>query len=473
MVQSLDTRYDTLQQHLFVRANDLTYTQLTDLIRRETHRIDLDSSTRQLYSAKAEAPAGKTVCTHCLSLGFTRHHDVSQCYTKYPHLRPAAKEKAAPAKSSGPRAPDPNSKRSQKTLRAIQKFREDAKAAKAPQPAAAAATMTNKHITAEPLAPSGANDRTNWHIHTEPSESTEYDVHALRQQLPRANTIEFEADSGSQGNYAPTPAHLQNYHGAGHDGHTIVCALNSRSPTEGVGSLGNIMDKVYVNHKIAGHIMSIPDQYLHDRATLFHPQHGVIITRAEDMDVSYRNVIASGALRNGTFKVDVPIEPAPVRKLHQLTAAEKTEAKAQMQLARLGYPGPARIVQMARDPSYHLDLPTNISVDAFKVDQNDVYQLAKSREQPHRNFNMHITAKQPFEKIHVDCITMPIVGYGGVKYTMVVTCDYSAWTYSTNLVSRDQVPDALKTWIKTFVEPLNLKCGSCVTTTQGSRSAPR
>ena len=449
LLNSLDSRYETLKQALFVRSEEMSYEELTDTIRVQTNRIDLaggSASTSTVYAIQQARNGGKPVCSYCLTQGFTRNHEVSQCWTKHPELRPAVKSlKPAPAAASS-RTRDPSSKRS---VKALKKAAADANAA-----LAAATEKAAKKVTVEP---NSSDSLDCWHIRAESADAPASAVHALRQQLQRGNVLEFEADSGSQANYAPTALHLQNYRTAGHDGHTIVCATGSRTATEGVGSVNSWLDKVYVNEKIVTPILSIPCQFTKGNATLFHPTHGVVLCRAEDMHVSFRNPIATGGLREGTFKLDVFVDPASRQSYVNLTSAERAEARCQLQLARLGYPGPARIVQLAREPAYHLDLPTTVSVADFKVDQNDVYQLAKSREQPHRNLGMKIKAKKPFQQIHVDCIVEPLVGYGNVKYSMVITCDYSGYSHSVNLTSRALVPSALNAWVKTFVKAHGFK----------------
>lgn len=124
------------------------------------------------------------------------------------------------------------------------------------------------------------------------------------------------------------------------------------------------------------------------------------------MRITFRNPIAVGGLRNGAFVVDIPVAKKP-EKIQYLkaTQSERLEAKCNLWLGRFGFAGPARIIALARDPAYKIDLPKTVTLDAFKIAENDIYQLAKSRERPHRNLGMKITATKPFEMIHIDCIT--------------------------------------------------------------------
>lgn len=457
-VQGLNMKYDPLKQNLFVRGDDLKYSELCDVIKSNCQRIDFERGdapnmqTNSLYGLRQQ-PNGKSPCPHCASLGQTKYHEVSQCWAKYPSLKPVrnntAQAAAAPAPNSN-RPKDPNSKRSQKAAKKL-----------AAAATAAGNTKSNKQVHTE----ENSDVFHAWLLHVENADD-DAAAHTAHLLPHRAQTVEFEADSGAQCNYMPSPALLQNYKTANHGGHTIVCATGSRSVTEGAGNIGSILPKVYVNSKIVNNIMSVSAQFEQGRATLFHPKYGVVIANADDMQVSFSNPIATGGLRNGTFKVDVPLAPvvaapvtaAPLKLQYaKATSTERLDAKCQLWLGRLGYAGPGRIVSLARDPDYKTGLPTDVKIESFHTDQNDVYQLAKSREQPHRNKNMKITATKPFEMIHIDCITEPVVGYNGKKYTLNITCDYSAWTHTVNLATRSEVPAALNTWIKTFVEPLHFK----------------
>lgn len=438
-VQGLSSRYEALKQNLFVRGDDIPYAELCETIKLNCQRIDITAGLvpgiSPLYALRPSG--GKPECPFCKGKGTVKYHELKDCWAKYPHLRPPSRTPVVAA-PSGDRAKDPNSKRSLKAARK----------------AAAANEKASKQMHSD-------EERNSWHTHAEHDKPDDSDLHALRKQSPPTQTIEFEVDSGSECNYMPTSEHLENYRTANHGGHTIVCATGSRNPTEGAGSIGEVLPKVFVNSKIVNPIMAVIAQYNAGRATLFHPKYGVVIAAADDMVVSYTNPIATGGVRNGAFKVDIPITPrmpqANKIQFVKATARERLEGKCNLQLGRFGFAGPARIAALAKDPAYKLDLPAKVPIDAFKIQENDVYQLAKSREKPHRNLGMKITAKKPFELVHIDCITEPVAGYGGVKYTLVATCDYSAWTYAVNLVSRADVPKALQTWIRTFVEPLHFK----------------
>ena len=105
-------------------------------------------------------------------------------------------------------------------------------------------------------------------------------------------------------------------------------------------------------------------------------------------------------------------------------------AKAGLTLERLGYPSPDRVMLLAKDPAYGLGLPSNLSKEAFRVAENDVYQLGKSHKQPNKNLHMTVTATRPWERIHID---ISYINITTIKYIVRINVKQNSanWKYIT------------------------------------------
>ena len=108
-----------------------------------------------------------------------------------------------------------------------------------------------------------------------------------------------------------------------------------------------------------------------------------------------RDRLLIGKLEDGMYRVKVHTTPKTYAKAAAATPVPphpKLVAKAQLHLKRFGYPSPDRIILLAKDPAYNLDLPQTISKEAFRVNENDVYQIGNSQcfktvaTGPHRYF---------------------------------------------------------------------------------------
>jgi hypothetical protein len=108
---------------------------------------------------------------------------------------------------------------------------------------------------------------------------------------------------------------------------------------------------------------------------LFHPEHGAVIASSTDFDVRYKNPLLLGNLRHGMFQVQMKTTKKALKtsvhsKPQSLAApvpdlVPKHIAKAGLTLERSGYPSPERVLILAKDPTYGLDLPSNLSKEAF------------------------------------------------------------------------------------------------------------
>ena len=130
----------------------------------------------------------------------------------------------------------------------------------------------------------------------------------------------------------------------------------------------------------------------------------------------------------------------------------KHVAKAGLTLERLGYPSPERVLILARDPAYGLGLPSNLSKEAFRTAENDIYQIGKSHKQANKNLHMKVTATKPWELIHID-ISYIEPNYKSERYQLTATCDYSGAVLTKTLKTRDLLVPCLKRWNNQVIQP--------------------
>ena len=176
-----------------------------------------------------------------------------------------------------------------------------------------------------------------------------------------SDSIIFDVDTGAENHYVPTAeAHKLDNYSTIHSGHTLVCANNTEEVTTGRGSIRGKLDTVYSMRSFPHALLSVPTLVRDGKAALFHPAHGVIIAAATDFKVQYRNPLLIGKLEDGMYRVKVHTMPKTYAKAAAATPVPlhpKLVAKAQLHLERFGYPSPDRIILLAKDPAFNLDLP--------------------------------------------------------------------------------------------------------------------
>ena len=190
-------------------------------------------------------------------------------------------------------------------------------------------------------------------------------------------------------------------------------------------------------------LLSIPQLYNDDIATVFHPRHGIMIAKASDMIVNCSHALGRGRYINGTFMMDICISNENSVNISQGSIASSPAAaeqarhlgipmaiapvvdistKAILWYKRLGYTSPQRIVEaIKRNLIRGVNLPKDISTSHFKIDQVEASQLAKSKAQPHRNLNMKKHSTRPYEMLHIDYKHVGISSWGGAIGLLTTT----------------------------------------------------
>jgi hypothetical protein len=221
--------------------------------------------------------------------------------------------------------------------------------------------------------------------------------------------------------------------------------------------------------------------YKEGKATLFHPDHGVVIANAKDMKVKCDAALCIGRLEDDRFIVNlhtdktgktncspdaVPSTPSYAATVaNQETtptkASSKTSnsSKAMLQFKRLGLASPSRILEIhKRRLAYKIDLPSDLTIGDFSaVQSEDAFHQARSRAKAHHNFHSSKKTGQPFAKLWFDIKSVSHPSYSNCSYFIVIVCDYTRWKACIPLTKKSQLTEHFQTWYSQFVLPLGYK----------------
>ena len=447
MLEIIGVDYPALREQLFL-VEGLSTEQLEARILEGTERLDFERAqdTYRVSQVGYSDPGSNDnkYCPYCLKHKNKRlTHKESNCYAKHPEKRPKDDDNTKKDVPKGPQKPNPKSKTSLRKANQLLKK-----------------TLADHNIKI------GADGTTSqaWLACTKITSRV-----SAAAALHSDDSIIFDVDTGAENHYIPTSeAHKLDHYSTDHTGHTVVCANNTEDQTRGCGSIQGKLPKVYAMDNFQHALLSVPTLIKDQKAALFHPEYGVVIANATDFDVRYKNPLLLGNLQHGMFQVKMRTSSKPSKTYAQIASLPKSQvhspatpvndldpkhiAKAGLTLERLGYPSPDRVMLLAKDPAYGLGLPSNLSKEAFRVAENDVYQLGKSHKQPNRNLHMKVTATRPWELIHID-ISYIEPNYKGERYQLTATCDYSGAVLTKTLKTRDLLVPCLKRWHSQVIQP--------------------
>jgi hypothetical protein len=210
-----------------------------------------------------------------------------------------------------------------------------------------------------------------------------------------------------------------------------------------VGSVtipGKLSDPIYVMKQWSSNLLSVPKLVKDNKAVLFHPTHGVVISPAEDMNVSCQNALAIGKLNaDDTFTVQIHVDP-PKAESNWVTVTKKgrssqahlattREERAGLIFRRVGFTNPNRLIALQQQGA-RTDLPANASLTDFKLAlTEEAYHQARSKAHPHKSKTSQQRSKHPFEKIHIDLKAVNKPSYGGNLYALVIVDDFSRFKF--------------------------------------------
>jgi hypothetical protein len=303
-------------------------------------------------------------------------------------------------------------------------------------------------------------------------------ANAVRQASePKPGIITFEVDSGASAHFVTTKTGLD-----GFDPTSSICVevADQRSMlTSGKGHIANKVQDVHVAPDFGNNLLSVMSLYKDGLATIFHPRHGVLVARAEDLHIKCSEVLCKGRVEDDSFLIDIHTspnvsasrsthdpKPVPVTKTSYAAMAAKSKPttttiqvrdKAELWVRRLGYPSPSRVVKLVQNRANRIDLPASIAASDIPSKELDAYHEGKDHAHPHRDLGSKKSTSVPFQLVHMDVKVVNIESYGRAKYILVIVCDFTRWKTSLPLIHKYDVIPALERWHQQFVVPLGYK----------------
>jgi hypothetical protein len=224
---------------------------------------------------------------------------------------------------------------------------------------------------------------------------------------------------------------------------------------------------VHVVLSIGENLLSIPQLYDRNIATIFHPIFGIMIAHAKSMFVKCAKPLAIGRYEDGTFLIDVVLgdkrpginatEGAVAGSNRAADRAKELEiplaitpvvtlsAKAILWYQRLGYIAVPTLVDAIRhNLLVAVNLPASFQVTDFPIANVVESQLAKSTAQSHRNLHSRKHLSRPYEMLHVDYKSMEIRSWGGATGSSTIVDDFSSSIHKIPLSSKHQFVDKFK-----------------------------
>jgi hypothetical protein len=448
-------RFEALKSSMDLNSK-LTLDLCCETILRECEYLDTlsrleslstPSSATALQTRTSSKSSNKSkVCTHCKKKG----HQVDECYALHPELQ-------SKKSSSGK-----DSKKKQ-----------------------AAKVTSESSSTATAQA---------WSVHVKPPSA--HTAIANAHSSTASDVITMEVDSGASDHFVTSPRGLSNF-----DPHyrvTVQVADDREIITQGRGDILGKLKGLHVAPTFSNNLLSVPKLCSEKKAVVFHPDHGVVISEAKDVQISWKAKIATGQLGpNGTYNIQVRIPPTASSQVHTvstpsaqpssvasaspaantspssprgprvsqdtalqgLPSAETVlRSKANLWFRRLGYASPNRILLAMKHKLFvGPTFPVQTPHDFFGAANDDAYNLARSKAAPHINLSGKKSSSRPFELLHMDIKDSTHTSYGGHRYFAVVVDDYTRWKSVLPLKKKSDLVSALRDWYPTTVSSHGFK----------------
>jgi hypothetical protein len=253
-----------------------------------------------------------------------------------------------------------------------------------------------------------------------------------------------------------------------HDNSKFSLADTSLVVSQGSGLMPGKNLKVNIIKSFSENLLSIPQLFEMNYATVFHPTHGIIIANANQMQVTCSVPLGIGKYVDGTFLMDINVGPLSDKACATGAIAACPEAarngvsfgiplaiapvlelstKCILWYKRLGFTSVQRIV----DAIHHnvikgIDLPVSVQVRDFPTQEVEAAQLAQSSAQPHRDLGAPKRSSKPYQMLHIDFKYIGIRSWGGSIGESTIVDDYSRRIHQLPLRSKKQFVQVFKEW---------------------------
>ena len=228
---------------------------------------------------------------------------------------------------------------------------------------------------------------------------------------------------------------------------------------------------VHVVQSFPENLLSMPQLYKSDIATLFHPTYGIMIAKSADMVVQCHKPLGQGRFEEGAFIIDV-ILGAPAPPINNVVAADSAAADSALSLGiplavapivplsskcilwykRLGYIGINKLIQGLKHGLFRgVNLPAHISTDDFPISHVEEVSMAKSQAQPHRNLHGQKHSTRPYQFLHVDFKAINVRSWGHAIGSSTIKDDFTNRIFKIPLCNKGEFVPKFKAWVAKFV----------------------
>lgn len=439
----LNDRYEQMRESLLLRDDIIEVPTLRTTLIEQCARVDAEHTSTPLVAHQAQAvPSGRRgggssshrpPCIHC-----NGKHESDQCWTKFPHLREQAKTKKLQQKLQ-------NSRKEVKALKASQQ--DIGGGSWSVLPAAKMVRISAPQAYRAATVPAVAEG-------------------CIRMNVDSGSTHHHVGDTYGVSNFVPSDGQLE-----------VLLADGSKKTVVGKGDINGNLQDVHVVPGLSN-LLSVRALYSEGKATLFSPQHGVIVLQDSDLSVSYdpSKVLLRAQLNEDlTFTTDIavstakkspslPKQPraAPVAfalasgapmpasnssKQGTIDAREKLTALAQLWHRRMCYVSPRTIMAGVKGKKIiGIKLPDNIPIEAFGAMESEAVHLGRSQAAPHRSRTDKRRSSRPFECVYLDVRVVNKDTYQLSRYALYIICDFTRFTWVYLLQRKDQVAPRLRQW---------------------------
>lgn len=398
LLDGLDSEFDTVKQAMLLQLTKLTYAECRAQIIRHAEAIRIGTTTTVAPTVQAlAANTGSSTGLYCTHCKMNGHTD-DNCGRLHPELRPKRHYKGSHYKTGNRK--------------------------------------------------SQANAVSNAWLSKVASDSY------------KASAIIFDLDSGAGDHFVKEKelCKLTNFKKRGIL--SIHTANDAIVKSIGYGSIPGKIQKVHVVPSFACNLLSVAQLNDDNKAVLFHPHKGVLIT-----DATTDTVIAKGYREGKQFKLDIHTAgDKHTGAVNTVTSAQPTMANTasvepaatiQLWLRRLGYPGTKRLYH-ALD-TYKLAKCTMSQVHAV-ANADAIVARDKSTLRPHRDLGGRSRCNKPFGHLYIDIKVMPQRSWGGSKYNVVIVDDYTRYYHVLPVKEKSDLCSALEQWLCTYVRSKGYKC---------------
>ena len=354
LIHGMNEKYSQFKYALTLDDRMSTFAACKDKVLEQLEREELenkyhDQRNQTVLQVKLDGKETRS-CNHCKKIG----HLEKNCWIKHPELNTRTNSSS---KGVVNKAAIKVEATTTKTTKAIKK-------------AAKLQLAVSKAVESYKASQVKDDSAKLWHVK----------IHNINQKINaiKSGYIEFVADSSAD-------VSIKKGDGQGLDNfdpnHKINIELADQSviQSSGMGCIAGKINDIHVVPQCGANLLSIYQLYSEGKAILFHPTAGILIANSDKMNVSCTDFLCKGYVDGRNFKFQIKLNDQQIFKIQTINnnLSDKNEQLCQLQLQRLGFASPQRILIANKNKDCKLSLPINVALSMFHTEESDPYQLGK------------------------------------------------------------------------------------------------